>query len=59
LDYSDALIIATNHREFIEALTPELLIQHNIKAIIDGKNCLNRDAFMTHIENFIYRGIGR
>lgn len=59
LENSDALIIATNHREFIEVLTPELLIKHNIKAIIDGKNCLNRDAFMTHAEKFIYSGIGR
>lgn len=59
LENSDALIIATNHREFIEALTPELLIKHNIKAIIDGKNCLNRDAFMAHADSFVYRGIGR
>ena len=59
LKKSDALIIATNHREFIESLTPELLIEHNIKAIIDGKNCLNREAFAAHETEFIYRGIGR
>ena len=59
LGKADALIIATNHREFIESLTPELLIENNIKAIIDGKNCLNRDAFVAHEGTFIYRGIGR
>lgn len=59
LEKSDALVLATNHREFIEQLTPELLIKHNIKAIIDGKNCLNRDAFMAHGDQFIFRGIGR
>lgn len=59
LEKSDALILATNHREFIEGLTPELLIQNSIKAIIDGKNCLNREAFVEHPEKFIFRGIGR
>ncbi len=59
LEKSDALILATNHREFIETLTPELLIKHDIKAIIDGKNCLNREAFIEHKEKFIFRGIGR
>lgn len=59
LEKSDALILATNHREFIESLTPELLIKHDIKAIIDGKNCLNRDAFMENGDKFIFHGIGR
>lgn len=59
LEKSDALILATNHREFIESLTPELLIQNDIKVIIDGKNCLNREAFMEHSDTFIFRGIGR
>jgi UDP-N-acetyl-D-glucosamine dehydrogenase len=59
LSKSDALVLATNHREFIEALTPEMLVSNNIKAIVDGKNCLNRDAFMAHGDQFIYRGIGR
>ena len=54
-----ALVVATNHREFIESLTPELLTNYGIKAIVDGKNCLNRDAFMAYEDSFIYRGIGR
>jgi nucleotide sugar dehydrogenase len=59
LEKCDALVLATNHREFIESLTPELLIKNNIKAIIDGKNCLNREAFMDHGDMFIFHGIGR
>lgn len=59
LQKSDALIVATNHKEFIETLTPDLLIKNNIKAIVDGKNCLDRDAFMEKGEHFIFRGIGR
>lgn len=59
LEKSDALVLTTNHREFIEHLTPELLKKYGIKAFVDGKNCLNREAFKEHSEHFIYRGIGR
>jgi nucleotide sugar dehydrogenase len=59
LEQCDAVILATNHKVFVEELTPELLIQNNIKAFVDGKNCLDRDSFMAHPEHFIYRGIGR
>lgn len=59
LKKSDAIILATNHREFIETLTPGLLVENDIKAIIDGKNCLNREAFLEHSQHFIFRGIGR
>ncbi|OGI21478.1 MAG: hypothetical protein A2808_00350 [Candidatus Moranbacteria bacterium RIFCSPHIGHO2_01_FULL_55_24] len=58
LEKSDAIVIATNHREFIETLTPELMKKHGIKAIVDGKNCLDRDAFVKE-PSFVYRGIGR
>ena len=44
LEKSTALILATNHREFTENLTPELLKKHQIKVIIDGKNCLDKMA---------------
>ncbi|MEI8103631.1 MAG: nucleotide sugar dehydrogenase [Candidatus Moraniibacteriota bacterium] len=57
LDQSEALIIATNHRAFIETLTPELLEKHHISVVIDGKNCLNKNAFRE--SKIIYKGIGR
>ena len=53
----DALIIATNHREFVDVLTPDLLKKNGIKAIIDGKNCLDKSAFRKSA--VYYKGIGR
>lgn len=53
----DAIILATNHREFIEAITPELLAKHGIRAIVDGKNCLDKNAFRK--SKVWYKGIGR
>lgn len=57
LDKSTALILATNHREFTEAITPELLKQHRIEVIVDGKNCLEKSAFLE--AGIHYKGIGR
>ncbi|MEK7182017.1 MAG: nucleotide sugar dehydrogenase [Patescibacteria group bacterium] len=58
LEKSDALVIATDHSAFKDVLTPELLKKHNIKAIVDGKNCLDRDLFLQE-KSFVYKGIGR
>jgi len=57
LKKSEALILATNHQIFIETITPALLKKHGIKVIVDGKNCLDRDAFRK--AGIIYKGIGR
>ncbi|EKE25162.1 MAG: UDP-glucose 6-dehydrogenase [uncultured bacterium] len=56
LEKSDALILATDHKEFKE-IDPALFKKHGIKAIVDGRNCLNKKA----IEDLgiIYKGIGR
>ena len=56
LDKSYAIVIATDHKEFRE-ITPELLKRHNVKVVIDGKNCLNKDAFAD--TEIYYKGIGR
>jgi nucleotide sugar dehydrogenase len=56
LEKSDALILATNHKEFIEA-DPALFKKHGIKVIIDGMNCLDKEAIEKH--GIIYKGIGR
>jgi nucleotide sugar dehydrogenase len=53
----DALILATNHREFVDTITPELLEKNGIKAIVDGKNCLDKNAFRK--SSVWYKGIGR
>lgn len=57
LKKSQALIVATDHREFKESLTPALLKKYGIKVIVDGKNCLGKDAFKK--AGIIYKGIGR
>lgn len=57
LKKSQAIIIATNHQEFIDTITPALLKKYGIKAIVDGKNCLDRTAFKK--SGIVYKGIGR
>ncbi len=57
LEKSQAVIVTTNHKEFVELLTPELLAKYDIKVVIDGKNCLDKDALES--AGIIYRGIGR
>jgi nucleotide sugar dehydrogenase len=54
---SDALILATDHREFKELLTPTLMKKFKIRIIVDGKNCLDKTAFKK--AGIIYKGIGR
>ena len=56
LEKSEALIIATNHKEFIN-IPVEKFTKHGIKVIVDGKNCLNKEEIERH--GIIYKGIGR
>lgn len=56
LKKATAVIVATNHKEFT-ALTPKDLVQHEVLAVVDGKNCLDKEAFEN--TSFLYRGIGR
>jgi nucleotide sugar dehydrogenase len=53
---ADAVVLATNHREFCE-LSPRDLAAHDIEIIVDGCNCLDKDAFVR--AGIAYRGIGR
>ncbi len=56
LDKSYAVLIATDHKEFKD-ITPALLIKHNVKVVIDGKNCLNKEEIIN--AGIYYKGIGR
>ncbi|HBB37075.1 MAG: UDP-glucose 6-dehydrogenase [Candidatus Moranbacteria bacterium GW2011_GWC1_45_18] len=56
LEKSEALIIATNHKEFSD-IPPEKFKERGIKVIIDGKNCLDKEKILE--QGIIYRGIGR
>ncbi len=57
LKKSTAIILATDHREFREAITPELLKKHGVKIFIDGKNAFSKADFAKH--GVRYHGIGR
>ena len=56
LEKSTAIILATDHKEFKE-IDPALFAKHNIQAVVDGKNCLDKTAFEKH--GILYIGIGR
>ncbi len=56
LQKADAIILATNHREF-ERLDPQIFEKYKVKAIVDGKNCL--DPVAIRKLKIVYKGIGR
>lgn len=53
---ADAVIIATDHAEF-KKLTPADLRRAGVGIVIDGRNCLDKAAFLD--AGITYRGIGR
>jgi len=55
LEKSDALILATNHKEFLE-IDPALFKKHGIKVLVDGMNALNKEEIEKH--GILYKGIG-
>lgn len=55
LQKSQAIIISTNHKQF-QKITGKLLEKYNIKIVIDGKNCLNKEEIKRN--GIIYKGIG-
>ncbi|HPN54458.1 MAG TPA: nucleotide sugar dehydrogenase [Candidatus Moranbacteria bacterium] len=55
LEKSDALILATNHKEFLET-DPVLFKKHGIKVLVDGMNALNKEEIEKH--GILYKGIG-
>ncbi|QQS20530.1 MAG: nucleotide sugar dehydrogenase [Candidatus Moraniibacteriota bacterium] len=57
LEASTALILATNHREFLSELPPEILKKHGILVFIDGKNAFDKKAYQE--AGIVYKGIGR
>jgi len=57
LKKADAVILATDHREFKEQITPALLKENDIKVFIDGKNTFTKADFAAH--GVRYHGIGR
>ncbi|NTW15135.1 MAG: nucleotide sugar dehydrogenase [Candidatus Moranbacteria bacterium] len=57
LDRSDALVLATAHKEFLDEITPQRLADAGITAFVDGQNAFDRDAMRA--AGIAYKGIGR
>lgn len=53
---SDAILLATDHDEF-KKIDSALFKKYGIKVVIDGKNCLDKEAIKKL--GIIYKGIGR
>lgn len=56
LKKSQALILITDHNEFT-SIDPKTFNKYGIKVIIDGRNCLDKDAIRKL--GITYKGIGR
>lgn len=56
LQNADAVVIATDHDEFT-SLTPRDFIDRGVHIVIDGKNCVSKQAFLD--AGIRYKGIGR
>lgn len=56
LEKSEAVVIATNHKEFVD-FPLEKFKGKKVKIIIDGMNCLNKEKIKKL--GIIYKGIGR
>ncbi len=54
---AEVVILATDHTEFVENLTPSFLIEHQVKVVVDGKNALDADGIKA--AGILYYGIGR
>ncbi len=55
LKKSEVLILATSHTEF-KNINPQVFKENGIKIIIDGKNCLDKQAIKKL--GIVYKGIG-
>jgi nucleotide sugar dehydrogenase len=56
LDRADAAVIATAH-DLFKSLTPSSFLAHDVRIVVDGRNCLNNERFARSA--VAYRGIGR
>ncbi len=53
---TECVVLVTAHDMF-KSITPEMLRQNNVKAVIDGRNVLDKAGIIK--EGIIYKGIGR
>ena len=56
LKKSQAVILVTAHQKFLE-LKPSDLVKNNVDILIDGRNALSKEKFIS--SGIVYQGIGR
>ncbi|MFA6253939.1 MAG: nucleotide sugar dehydrogenase [Candidatus Paceibacterota bacterium] len=56
LQGAQAVVIATAHDEF-KSITPKFFKDNGIEIIIDGRNCLNKEEYLS--SGLVYQGIGK
>lgn len=52
-----AVIVATAHKEFLKQLNPRHLKDLDVRVVVDGRNCLDKEQFL--LSDVFYTGIGR
>lgn len=57
LSRADVVVLATAHHKFLSALTPEAIKRSHIRAVVDGRNCLDKEAIER--AGIAYVGIGQ
>lgn len=53
----DAVVLCTAHALFLEKLTPEVLVAHRVRVVVDGRNVLLKADLLR--AGLVYKGIGR
>jgi UDP-N-acetyl-D-glucosamine dehydrogenase len=56
LQGAKAAVVATAHKEFV-ALSPKVFVKNGVGVVVDGRNCLEKDAYLK--AGIHFRGIGR
>jgi UDP-N-acetyl-D-glucosamine dehydrogenase len=57
LEKVDVLFVASAHAAYLEYFSAKKLKKHNVRYVLDGRNCLDRDAIVA--AGIVYRGIGQ
>ena len=56
VDGAGAVVVATNHRMFIDTLTPAYASERGVGVVVDGRNCLPKEQFIA--AGITHKGIG-
>ncbi len=57
LEHADALFVGTAHDEYTQSLSAETLARFGIRYVLDGRNCLDKEAILDM--GIRYKGIGK